>query len=220
MSSSIQYVRSDALATLLHIDTSLDTVRSNTRGLSAAFVAAWHAAHPEGTILRRDLAENPAPPLSTIFVRAVKTPPERRDADQQAAWAISEALSTEFLDADRYVIGMPMHILTVPSPFKAYVEQIFHEGRVFRRDETGFHGLLSGRKFVFFLSKGADYRAGAPLAPFDMLEPYLVKLFTFCGVAREDMNFISVNNALSPNGIDTQDATNTERRILKLAETW
>lgn len=53
---------------------------------------------------------------------------------------------------------MPMHILTVPSTFKAYVEQIFHEGRVFRFDEAGFCGLLGGRKVLFFLSKMHCYR--------------------------------------------------------------
>jgi len=209
-----------AMTTLLHVDASLDRVRSQTRRLGARFVRAWSAANPNGTVLRRDLAELPPPRLTAAFVGAVKKPPGDRDPEERAAWAASEVLSAEFLSADRYVFGLPMHILTVPSSFKAYVEQIFHEGRVFRSDETGFRGLLSGRKFVFLLSKGADYRPGSPLATYDMLEPYLRKLFAFCGVASEDMTFVSLNNALSPDGPDRADEDGAERQIEDLAATW
>ena len=207
-------------AALLHIDASLDRKRSNSRRLSKRFVNAWAERHPNAAILRRDLARNPAPPLTETFVRAVKTPAERRSRAERKAWNASQALADEFMKAERYVIGMPMHILTAPSPFKAYVEQIFHEERVFRVDENGVAGLLGGRKFLFFLSKGADYRPGAPLASFDMLEPYLVKLLTFCGVAERDIAFVSLNNALSPEGPDPADEDKAAQDIERLAQTW
>ena len=208
------------MTTLLHIDASLDRQRSTTRRLSGDFVDRWARAHPGARILRRDLARDPAPALTETFVRAVKTPPDRRSADERLAWQASEALSAEFLSADRHVIGMPMHILTVPSPFKAYVEQIFHEPRVFRMDQAGFTGLLGGRKFLFFLSKGADYRPGAPLAAFDMLEPYLKALLTFCGVHEGDITFVAVNNALSADGPDAFDETAADGHIDRLAQDW
>ncbi len=208
------------MTTLLHLDASLDRNGSATRRLSRAFVERWVRTHPEATILRRDLARDPAPALTETFVRAVKTPPDRRSADERVAWQVSEDLSDEFLSADRYVIGMPMHILTVPSPFKAYLEQIFHAPRVFRQDEAGFAGLLGGRKFLFFVSKGADYRPGAPLHAFDMLEPYLRALLTFCGVHQTDITFVTVNNALSPEGPDAGDAVGANGQVAQLAEGW
>ena len=208
------------MTTLLHIDTSVDLQGSNTRRLSGAFVDRWADANPGAAILRRDLGRTPPPPLSEPFVRAAKTPADRRSSAEQKAWRASQALSDEFLMADRYVIGMPMHILTVPSPFKAYVEQIFHEGRVFGMTEAGIVGLLGGRKFLFFVSKGADYRPGAPLADFDMLEPYLIRLLTFCGVAEADITFISVNNALLAQGPDRQDEETAASRMDRLAGTW
>ena len=207
-------------AALLHIDASLDRKGSNSRRLSKRFVRLWTARNPNAAVLRRDLARTPAPPLTETFVRAVKTPPEQRSGPQRRAWRASQRLAEEFMRADRYVIGMPMHILTAPSPFKAYVEQIFHEDRVFRVDENGVAGLLGGRKFLFFLSKGADYRPGAPLAPFDMLEPYLVKLLTFCGAAERDIAFVSLNNALSYEGPDPADEDRAAREMERLAETW
>ena len=208
------------MATVLHIDASVDLQASKTRQMSSAFVSRWAAVHPGATIVRRDLGRSPPPSLSEPFVRAVKTPTERRSVAEQQAWLASEALAREFLDADRYVVGMPMHILTVPSPFKAYVEQIFHEDRVFRLTETGPSGLLGGRKFLFFLSKGADYRCGAPLSSFDMLEPYLWKLLTFCGVAPGDITFVSANNALSPVGSDGSVDAQTADQVRSLAQTW
>lgn len=208
------------MTTLLHIDTSVDLEGSATRRLSGAFVARWADANPGAAILRRDLGRTPPPPLSGAFARAAKTPADRRSDAEQEAWRASQALAEEFLKADRYVIGMPMHILTVPSPFKAYVEQIFHEGRVFAVTDGGMVGLLGGRRFLFFLSKGADYRPGAPLAGFDMLEPYLSKLLTFCGVADSDITFVSVNNALLPQGPDREDRENAASQMDRLAETW
>ena len=208
------------MTTLLHIDTSLDLHGSSTRRMSRAFVERWAAAHPNATLLRRDLGRAPAPPWSTPFVGAVKTPPERRSPAERAAWAASQDLTDEFLRADRYVIGMPMHILTVPSSFKAYVEQIFHEGRVFRLAEEGIVGLLGGRKFLFLVSKGADYRPGAPLAAFDMLEPYLLKLLTFCGVGEDDITFVTLNNMLSPDGPDRRDQGAVSDLIDRLIANW
>ena len=208
------------MTTLLHIDASVDLQGSKTRRLSSAFVGQWAAVHRGARVVRRDLGRSPPPRLSDAFVRAVKTPADRRSAEEQQAWQASEALASEFLDADLYVIGMPMHILTVPSPFKAYIEQVFHENRVFRLTETGLSGLLGGRKFLFFLSKGADYRPGAPLASFDMLEPYLLKLLTFCGVAPDDIAFVSVNNALSRAGSDGGIDAQTMDHVRRLAETW
>ncbi|MEO1090046.1 MAG: NAD(P)H-dependent oxidoreductase [Pseudomonadota bacterium] len=208
------------MATLLHVDASVDVQASNTRRMSSSFVERWAAANPQATILRRDLASDPPPALNETFVRAVKTAPEARSPAERDAWRVSQALSDEFLAADRYVVGMPMHILTVPSPFKAYVEQIFHEGRVFARTDRGFEGRLNGRRFLFLVSKGADYRPGAPLAAFDMLEPYLIKLLTFCGVAETDITFVSVNDALAPGGPSPADAASAASRIQRLAASW
>jgi len=205
---------------LLHIDASIDLDGSNTRRLSARFIELWKTWNPQAQIIRRDLGRDPAPPLTPVFARAIKNPAMRAEGETGAAWTTSQALTDEFLAADRYVIGMPMHILTVPSIFKAYVEQIFHEGRVFRVDENGFAGLLGGRKFLFFLSKGADYRAGAPLEAFDMLEPYLRKLLVFCGVVESDIRFVAVNNALLPGGADLGDENSAADQITQLAEHW
>ncbi len=208
------------MATLLHIDASVDLQGSNTRRWSSGFVARWAVANPQATILRRDLAREPPPPLTETFVRAIKTAPDVRSPAERDALLVSQALSDEFLAAERYVVGMPMHILTVPSTFKAYVEQVFHEGRVFKKTKGGFEGLLSGRKFLFFVSKGADYRHGTPLASFDMLEPYLLKLLAFCGVSQSDITFVSLNNALSPTGPDKTDEATAASRVDDLARHW
>lgn len=205
---------------LLHLDASVDCKTSITRALSGAFVKNWSARNPLATVLRRDLAATPPPTLSEAFVRTVKDSSRKRTWAGRTAWRASEKLTKEFLAADRYAMGMPMHILTAPSVFKAYIEQIFHEGRVFQTSDQGLKGLLGGRKFLFFVSKGADYRPGSPLASFDMLEPYLVKLLTFCGAAEGDIDFVTVNNALLGNEDHREERRQAEQRIARLAETW
>ena len=91
---------------------------------------------------------------------------------------------------------------------------------MFKTTPTGLQGLLGGRKFLFCLSKGADYRPGAPLAAFDMLEPYLIKLLTFCGVDEADIIFIALNNALGAGGADPDDEARAQERIAELADHW
>ncbi len=208
------------MTTMLHIDTSVDLDTSHSRRLSAGFVARWRDRHPGATVLRRDLGRVPPPGLDQPFVKAVKAEPIGGDGMARHLGQVSRDLADEFLRADRYVIGMPMHILTVPSVFKAYVERIFHDGLVFEVTEDGPVGLLGGRKFLFCLAKGSDYRPGAPLAAFDMLESYLVKLLTFCGVADGDITFVSLNDTLAPGGPGRAAIETADREIERLAAIW
>jgi FMN-dependent NADH-azoreductase len=208
------------MLTLLHIDASLDDAASVTRRLSARFVERWHRANPTARVLRRDLAVHPAHALSADFVRVIKRGGHPADAREAAAWEASAALSAEFLVAQRYAVGLPMHILTVPSNFKAYLEQIFHRGRVFQVTAQGPQGLLGGRRFVFFCAKGADYRPGAPLARFDMLTPYLRALLGFCGVREDDIAFVETNDALAGGGVAARDLDAAERWVERFAATW
>ena len=52
------------MPTLLHIDSSPLYGRSVSRQLTGEFATQWSSAHPDGTVIDRDLSATPIPPLS------------------------------------------------------------------------------------------------------------------------------------------------------------
>ena len=63
---------------LLHIDSSIQGDRSVSRRLTARAAANWRAAHPDGTVTYRDLAEESVPHFDADTGLARMVPPEHR----------------------------------------------------------------------------------------------------------------------------------------------
>ena len=72
----------------------------------------------------RDVGRNPVPHVDEPWIAAAYTPPEQRPPQLQEAIRISDELVDEFLAADLYVIGIPMYNFSVPSTFKAYIDEV------------------------------------------------------------------------------------------------
>ncbi|NJK50660.1 FMN-dependent NADH-azoreductase [Candidatus Gracilibacteria bacterium] len=183
------------MAHLLHLDSSprsfpgtLNGHQSVTRMLTQEFVTAWQAAHPDETVMYRDIGRNPIPPVSEEWIAAAYTPPEQRSPELAAALKISDELVDEFLRADICVFGIPMYNFSVPSTFKAYIDQIVRVGRTFTIDANGFEGLAVGKQIIVITARGGSFRPGTSLAAYDHQEPYLRTIFKFIGIA--DVHFI------------------------------
>jgi FMN-dependent NADH-azoreductase len=119
------------MASLLHIDSSPRGKRSHSRQLTREFVEAWKQAHPIDLITYRDVGRNPVPHIDESTIAAAYTPPELRPPELWDAVRYSDGLVDEFLAADVYVIGVPMYNFSIPSAFKAYIDQIVRVGRTF-----------------------------------------------------------------------------------------
>ncbi|MCX7594467.1 MAG: NAD(P)H-dependent oxidoreductase, partial [Fischerella sp.] len=112
------------MARLLHIDSSPRGERSHSRRMTKEFVDAWKQSHPADVIIYRDVGRNPVAHIDEAWIAAAYTPLEQRTPQLQEAIRISDLLIDEFLAADLYVIGIPMYNFTIPSTFKAYIDQI------------------------------------------------------------------------------------------------
>src|SRR5215469_3556820 len=88
------------MPTLLHIDSSPLYGRSVSRQLTGAFVSQWKAAHPNGTVVDRDLNATPIPPITGEWVGAAYTPEAARTAQQKELLALSDTLLSELEQAD------------------------------------------------------------------------------------------------------------------------
>ncbi|MFN6541054.1 MAG: FMN-dependent NADH-azoreductase [Nostoc sp. EkiNYC01] len=207
------------MANILHIDSSPRGERSHSRELSKEFISAWRAAHPEDAIAYRDLGRHPVPHVNEAWIAAAYSPPETHTPELAQAIGISDELIDEFLAADRYVFGVPMYNLNVPSTFKAYIDQIVRVNRTFAIDaQGGYKGLVEGKKAVIITARGGDFSATSPFAAYDFQEPYLRAIFGFIGLT--DIEFINVNSLDEGDASRTQSLAEAQAAIQDLIGQW
>ena len=195
------------MARILHLDASPRGERSISRQLSREFIEGWRRLHPDDSVVYRDVARDPVPHVTEAWVVGAFTPSETHPADAQAAIRLSDLLIDEFLEADRYVFGVPMHNFCVPSTFKAYVDQIVRVGRTFSADGKG---LALGKKMLILTARGGNYAPGSPMQALDHQEPWLRTIFGFIGIT--DISFIHAQ------GLNMSDES--REAGLKFARGW
>jgi FMN-dependent NADH-azoreductase len=172
------------MSTLLQIRTSLFSNQGQSSQLADQFVARWQAAHPDGTVLTRDLADAPIPHLTAERFGAFTTAPEARSAEQAQVVAESDALIDELRAADLIVLGLPLYNFGIPSTLKAYFDHVARAGVTFRYTENGPVGLLGGRQVRVFAARGGLY-AGTAL---DTQTDYVRNFLGFLGLT--DVQFV------------------------------
>ncbi|BDI28204.1 FMN-dependent NADH-azoreductase 1 [Capsulimonas corticalis] len=181
----------------MHVDSSPRVERSHTRRLSAEFVESWRDSHPETNIVYRDIGRNPIPHVTEEWIGAAFTPTNQRTSAQLDTLALSDRLVDELLEADVYVMGIPMYNFGVSSGFKAYIDQIVRIGRtfLFEPQDPGaiYKPLLTGKTlYVITASGDSGYEPGGVNARINHLAPYLHTVFQFIGVT--DISVISVGS--------------------------
>jgi FMN-dependent NADH-azoreductase len=181
------------MANILHIDSSPRGERSISRSLSYEFITSWKDTHPGDIVTYRDLGHNPVPHVDESWIAAAFTPLEARTPQLNQVIQLSDSLIDEFLAADRYVFGVPMYNLNIPSTLKAYIDQIVRVGRTFIIDQNGYKGLVdSTKKVLIITSRGGAFSPGTPFAAYDFQEPYLRAILGFIGLI--DITFIHAEN--------------------------
>jgi len=180
------------MSTLLHIDSS-PMQSSISRELTAAYVAAWKAANPAGSVTSRNLADQPAPPIDQAWVAAAYTPDENQTAEQQQLLALSNDLIAELVAADEIVIGAGMHNFSIPSVLKLWIDQVARRGKTIAYGANGPEGLLKGKKATVLISTGGVYEAGSPAAGMNFVEPYRRSVLGFLGIT--DVRVVTASGA-------------------------
>ncbi len=182
---------------LLHIDSSPRGDRSRSRRFTREFVEAWKQVHPNDTVTYRDIGRNPVPHVNELWIAAGYTPPEQRTPELWRAIDFSDRLVDELLAADIYVMGVPMYNYSVPSGFKAYIDQIIRIGRTFEfvpeNPANPYKPLVLGKKMFIITARGSSgYGTGESYEHLNYQDPYLIAIFGLIGIT--DITFIPVEN--------------------------
>lgn len=158
------------MATLLHIDASLfPGEASASRTVTATFAEAWREAHPDGTVVHRDLAADPLPHMNALTVSAAFSDPATHSPEQAAAHAARLALIEEAENADAIVIGAPMYNFGLASSLKAWIDHVILAGRTFGEGTRS----LAGKPVVVVASRGGSYEPGTPREEMEFVKNYL-----------------------------------------------
>ncbi|GAA1998101.1 FMN-dependent NADH-azoreductase [Catenulispora subtropica] len=158
------------MATLLHVDASLfPGGASASRTVTAAFADAWRAAHPDGTVVYRDLAADPLPHIDAVTFSAARAEPGTHTEAQAAAHAARLALIEEAEAADVILIGAPMYNFGVASSLKAWLDHIILGGRTLGEGTQS----LAGKRVVVVASRGGSYEPGTPREDMEFVKNYL-----------------------------------------------
>jgi FMN-dependent NADH-azoreductase len=147
---------------LLHIDSSSLREASVSRQVARSFLEVW-----DGNVIHRDLAAAPVPHISAAGITARDTDPAQHTDEQAAAAALQDELIDEFLAASAYLFTVPMYNLTMPSVFKAWLDQIIVFGRTVRPSP------VAGRPAVLISARGGSYGPDAPYHGLDYVVPAL-----------------------------------------------
>ncbi|UGY92612.1 FMN-dependent NADH-azoreductase [Streptomyces gobiensis] len=146
------------MATLLHLDSSLNGDNSTSRAVATVFRQAWESQHPEGKVIYRDLAADPLPHIDAAAFYAGYTDPAERTPEQQAAFALRETLIQELEEADAVLIGAPMHNYSIPSTLKAWLDHVIVVGRTVMTEQPS----AAGKPVTVVASRGGSFAPGTP----------------------------------------------------------
>lgn len=205
---------------LLEVQSSVRIERSISRALSDEFLQAWQVANPVADIRLRDVGINPPPHPTEVWTKANYTPLEARTPEMFEVLANSEQLIDELLWADYLLLGVPMYNLSVPSNFKAYLDNVVRVGRTFAFDHETFtlQGLAVSKKALIIIPSAGNYALETPMGRMNFCEPYLRAILEFIGI--NDVVAVPVPNQFMPDELRQQEIDKARSKLMALAVNW
>ena len=166
---------------ILHIDCS-PRIESHSRALSSAMLRMLLERYPHATVLRRDLGLEPIAHPDGAYAAALATPGAMAAGIASGDLQLSEWLIQEVEAADVLVIGTPMNNFTLPSVFKAWLDQVLRVGRSIGKSASGEKiGLLEDKPVYIGIASGGVFSGEQARQP-DFLTPYLTAAFGCIGL--------------------------------------
>lgn len=171
--------------------------RSHSRRLVQLFIDQWTAFNPKDIFRYREVGKGNLPHISEDWIAAAFTSPRDRTAEMKEALGLSDRLVDELLWADIIIAGVPMYNWSVPSSFKAYMDQVMRIGRTWKFESGKPDGIYVGlleKKEMYLVSARGDYgyEPNGHNAHMNFQSNYVKLVFGIMGV--EDIREIVLEN--------------------------
>lgn len=167
------------MAKLLVVETSPRGDHSVSRRMTHRFVGHWRTAHPDGTMVIRDLASTPLTFVDGEWLQAYFTAVDQQSPEMQQVLRLSDELVAELLAADEIVIATPVYNYNVPAALKAWIDHIVRKGLTLGFDGKG---LITGKKATVLIASGGIYTEGSPIRDRDIATNYLRLVLDVIGI--------------------------------------
>ncbi|GLW70538.1 FMN-dependent NADH-azoreductase [Kitasatospora phosalacinea] len=180
---------------LFRLDASIMPGASTSAELANAAEAEWTAAHPGGTVTRRNLGTDPLPGhVWATATLAGFTPEDQRTPEQQEAAALGAALADELRAADAAIIAVPLYNWGVSQHFKTWVDLVIAGAGPTAE-------LLKDKPVVLVTSLGGGFAPGTPREGWDHSTPYVERILRDVWGAdlttvRRELTLAAVNPAM------------------------
>jgi FMN-dependent NADH-azoreductase len=177
---------------LLHIVSTPRGLASNTGRVASALLEALDDHHEDLRVKTLDLFSADLPAVAGVNIKSKYALMTGQPLDEEArgSWQEIERTIEVFLDADYYLLTVPMWNFGIPYALKYYIDAIVQPGYLFRYNERGEpEGMVRGKKMIVVTSRGADY-SQEPMSALDFVESYLRTIFGFVGIT--DVYFFNV----------------------------
>jgi FMN-dependent NADH-azoreductase len=176
---------------LLHVISTPRGLASNTGRVSSALLEAILEQDDDVAVTTLDLFKTDLPSVAgrNIESKYKLMTGQALDAASLDSWRDIERTIEQFLDADVYLLTVPMWNFGIPYALKYYIDAIVQPGYLFSYTPDGMvEGLVKGRKMICVTSRGSDY-SSEPMKAFDYVETYLRAIFGFVGIT--DIRFFN-----------------------------
>ena len=172
------------MSKLLYLSASPMAGRSYSIAVADAFVESYRSAHPNDSIVERDLFAEDLPAFDgqKLMAKYAILNGQPHTAEQSKAWKAIEAVIEEFKSADKYVLAVPMWNFGIPYRLKQYFDVIVQPGYTFSFSPSeGYKGLVAGKPIFVAFARGGQYAAGTEAAALDFQKPYVEAVLHFIG---------------------------------------
>lgn len=186
------------MARLLHIESSPRKTRSASLEVAQAFVETYRQAHPNASIDTLDLWQTPLPEFdgAALDAKYAGLSGAPLTEAQREAWDAIRALARPLHEADTLLLSVPLWNFSIPYKLKHFIDAVSQKDVLFSFDDTGFGGLLRGKRAVIVYARGLDYSAQSitPAERFDFQKPFIEAWLRFVGI--DDVETVIVEKTL------------------------
>ena len=143
---------------ILYIKASPRGSESKSTAIADAYLTALRERIPALIVDTLDLSAEKLPEFDgdKVAAKIAVLTGQTQQGRQRTAWDEITEIANRFIDADRYLMAVPMWNGGIPYRLKQFIDLIHQPGLLWGLDpQTGYFGLLKDKKAVLTLTSGA-----------------------------------------------------------------